>query len=122
MEIVTYFFSEVCYNSMKFLSGFCQLDHQLHRGHLGENAVELIEQPGRVDGPACPGGPEGAARHPHLVAVGQRGKGLGIAGDAADIQKLRLHGARAHRRGGDALGPQLLCQAHGERRHIRLGG
>ena len=65
---------------------------------------------------------EWTRRHADLIAIGQRGKGLGIAGDAADIQKLRLHGAGAHRRGGDALGPQLLCQAHGERRHIRLGG
>ena len=122
MEIVTYFYGEVCYNSMKYLSGFCQLDHQFDRGHLGENPVELIEQPGRVDGPACPGGPEGAARYPHLVTVGQRGEGLGIAGDAADVQKLCLHGAGAYRRGGEALGPQLLRQAHGERGHIRLGG
>ena len=43
------------------ISGFGEFHHQLHRRDLGQQPVELIKQPGRVDGPARLGGPQGPA-------------------------------------------------------------
>src|SRR5699024_2420466 len=73
------------------ISGFGEFHHQLYRRDLGQQPVEFVEQLRRVDGLARPGGPQSAAGHPHLVAVGQILEGRRTAGDAACIQKLRLH-------------------------------
>ena len=100
-------------------SGFCELYHQLGRGHLGQQPVELVKQPGRVDGPSRLGGPEGPLRHPDKVAVGQQLKGRGTAGDLPHLQELGLHGAGTHRRDGDLPPPQLLAQPHGEGGHVQ---
>ena len=79
LGIVTHFFREVCYNSMKFIrSGLGDLHHQLHRCDFCQAPVKLIKQFGRVDGPARPGRPQGTARYLDLLAVWQQFKGTGL--------------------------------------------
>ena len=50
LKIVTHFSVEMCYDSVTFssFSGFCEFHHQLYRRDLGQQAVELVEEPGRV--------------------------------------------------------------------------
>ena len=87
LGIVTHFSVEMCYDSVTFLflSGFCEFHHQLYRRDLGQQAVELVEEPGRVNGAALSGGPQGARRHPDLITVGKHLKHSGIPGDAAHL-------------------------------------
>ena len=86
LKIVTHFSVEMCYDSVtfSFLSGFCEF-HHLYRRDLSQQPIEFVEKPGRVNGPACFGGPKGAARHTDQIAVGQQLKHFRVAGDVANL-------------------------------------
>lgn len=84
--------------------------------------VKLVECLGRVDGPPGFGGLEGAGGNPHLLAVGEIGKGFGISRNIADIQELCHHGAGTDRRHRDVPAAKFLVQPQGEGGHIGLCG